>query len=68
MSIIIIYLIGVVLSYMRINAFEEWHKKYGIKKEYKAIIGFTLTSWIGFLVWGLFYVLYKYPGEKFFKL
>lgn len=65
---IIIYIIGCFLSYMRVNAFESYYEQYGIKKDYTSIVFLSFTSWIGFLSGLFFFSIEKEKGEKFFKL
>lgn len=73
MSIIIIYLIGCFLSYMRVNAFE--HSYGGGIKNTLFIVLVSLFSWAGFIGGvGIFYMnkqqnIHKQQTEeKFFKI
>ena len=69
MSIIIIYLIGCFISYMRVNAIEDTEQNYyGGNKNTPAIVITSLLSWIGFIGGAIMFFTHKEPSEKFFKL
>lgn len=70
MSIIIIfYIVGCLLSYMRVNAFVDYWKKYISTANPVFFISFiTICSWIGFLTGLFFFIMEREKGEKFFKI
>lgn len=69
MSVIIIYLIGCFIAYMRANAFAEYWKQGGATADPVLFISFiTICSWIGFLTGSFFFIMERGKGEKFFKI
>lgn len=68
MSIIIIYLIGCFIAYMRANAFESYFQRFTGTKDYAEIVFVVLFSWVGFISLSVCYILDKGEGEKFFKI